>query len=220
MVRPVQPSISAPSMPFQPTTVNPIYQDQFGISTLTHADAIRKPLIVLGFFAVVAVLIILWRKLSSTEPTDIPAWVESNCAKLDLKHRQKATLVILQIREFQRTGIINVKAAMNELCQKTYPCPCSVCNQCNQTKAHILRYFEKNKVALPSVGNMTSETELRKSLNTRWPDLSEDSIKLAIERIHAMESDPEFNNTKDYVLFRIRRWGNLEIDGYVVSKPV
>jgi hypothetical protein len=58
MIQPVQSSISAPSMPFQPTNVNPLYQDRFGISTLTSADGIRKPLIFVGILAVVAVLII------------------------------------------------------------------------------------------------------------------------------------------------------------------
>lgn len=145
MVRPVQSPISAPFMPFQQTAISPLYQDQFGISTLTQVTAIRKPLIAVGIFAVVALLVIFLKRFFSakSDPTDIPAWVESNCADLNLTHRKKAELVIIQIRELQKFGIINVKAAMNDLYQKTYPF--CVCNQCNTTKDHVLRISNKIK---------------------------------------------------------------------------
>jgi hypothetical protein len=71
-------------------------------------------------------------------------------------------------------------------------------------------------VAFPLAANVTSEAELRKRLSEKWPSLSEDSVKLAIIRIHVMESSPEYNNTKNIALIPIRRWGNLEIDGYIV----
>lgn len=71
-------------------------------------------------------------------------------------------------------------------------------------------------MAFPLAANVTQEAELRTFLNTKWPDLSEDSVKLAIIRIHVIESSPEYNNTKNIALIPIRRWGNLEIDGYIV----
>jgi len=48
MVLPIQSSTPVSSIPLQPANVNPLYQDHFGISTLTQAVTPRKTFIVLA----------------------------------------------------------------------------------------------------------------------------------------------------------------------------
>lgn len=136
MVQPVQSPISAPSVPFEPTNVNRLYQDQFGISTMTQATTTRKALIVVGVLAVIVALIGFLRKLFSTEPTEIEAWVEQNHKSWDACHQDLLARIIAEVK-------IKIDSQVNPSlreasCWKITNCSCSVCKNIG---IYVLQYF-------------------------------------------------------------------------------
>ncbi len=136
MVQPVQSPISAPSVPFEPTTVNPLYQDQFGVSTLTQATSIRKPLIVLGFLAVVAALIIFLKKLFSTEPS-VEAWVQQSYKGWDEPHQDLLARIIAKTKT-KIDAQVNPSLRAEAYGHTISNCSCSVCKNIN---IYIFQYF-------------------------------------------------------------------------------
>lgn len=136
MVQPVQSPIFAPSVPFEPTTVNPLYQDQFGVSTLTQATSIRKPLIVLGFLSVVAALIIFLKKLFSTEPS-VEAWVQQNYKGWDEPHQDLLVRFIAKTKT-EIDSQVNPSLRAASFGHSVGNCSCSVCKNID---IYIFQYF-------------------------------------------------------------------------------
>jgi hypothetical protein len=144
MVRPVQSSISAPSIPFQPTTVNPLYKDQFGVNTLTEGVTSRKFFIVLGFSAAWTAIIIffacLLKKAFSTKPTEIQEWVKQNYKFLDAPHQEVVASFIADVKQEIDSRVKPSVRADIDRCSVT-DCSCAVCKN---IKIYILQYFRAN----------------------------------------------------------------------------
>ncbi len=197
MVHPVQPAASDSSIPFQPTTVNPLYKDQFGMSTLTQGFTSRKSIIVLGFLAVAAVLIIFLRKLFSTEPNpnEIDAWVEQNCNDLTADGQFRVARIIqsvsLKIQNMAKPDVEKIVYSILDTKVDLYTYLRTRDEEKKVTDC-ILRYFrDKNQ-------------EIQTWLLRTYKEVSEEVLVQVVQRVNEIERLPEYSRDSKALIRKLR----------------
>lgn len=91
-----------------------------------------------------AFLIILWKKVFSTEPipTEIQAWVEQNCNPLDAEHQAVLAKCIAAIKK-KIDSLENPN--VGEVVNKSLP-QNLLCNGCKKAQTYVLQYFGVNHI--------------------------------------------------------------------------
>jgi hypothetical protein len=177
MVHAVQTSSSLPVNPPPPSNVNPIYNDQWGTSTLTRASVTQKTMIILGFLAIATIVVLLWRKRVSTEPVlqEIQKWVKLNCADLNSDH-QEALKKAIMCRKIRVDGGVNpnVKKIIDSSSED------DLCEECKRVEKYVMNYFTVPRDPVP-------KEQIRSWALSHESNASEDALTRLVQKVRMIE---------------------------------